>query len=191
VPSDDDDDLFEANLDPAMVQRQQEMLAGLSRQPSYYESYEETRVRFVLKFFLPKAASKLEHELRTNSGSELTFAGFNDMFPSFPVVLGAAKPERALHLDESCFLPNLFKEFAQSTLFKLMSRFFAEKIDTIAKRPAGLVVPRKGFPHGLVVHTLSCEHVGPVLTWPHGKANLYVQRFDNLLKSIQQSGWSP
>lgn len=191
MPSNDDDDLFEANLDPAMVQRQQEMLAGLSRQPSYYESYEETRVRFVLKFFLPKAASKLEHEIRTGNGSELTFSGFRDMFPSFPVLLGAVKPERALHLDESCFLPNLFKEFAQSTLFKLLANFFTEKLDATIKGPAGLVVPRKGFPHGLVVHTLNCEHIGPVLVWPYAKANLYVQRFDNLLKGIQQMGWTP
>ena len=191
MPSDDDDDLFEARVDPELIQRQQEMLAGLSRQPSYYEGYEETRVRFLLKFFLPRAASKLEQELRASNGSELTFAGFANLFPSFPVFLGAIKPTKALHLDESCFLPNLFNEFARSTVFKLLSSFFEEKLDTISNRPAGLIVPRKGFPHGLVVHTLNCDHVGPVLTWPHGKANLYVQRFDNLLKGVQQSGWAP
>ncbi len=193
MPNDDDDDLFEARVDPEVIQRQQEMLAGLSHQPSYYEGYEETRVRFLLKFFLPKAANKLEQELRANNGSELTFSGFADMFPSFPVFLGAVKPPKALHLDESCFLPSLFKEFSRSTVFKLLSNFFDEKVDTIANRPAGLIVPRKGFPHGMIAHTLQMtEFVGPVFVYPQLNCHkfVYVQRFDNFLQVVKNTGWT-
>jgi len=196
VPSDDDDDLFGASIDPEISERQKEMLAGLSRWPSYYESYEEGRVRYLLKFLFPKTANVLEKQIRNKNGSDLTFAGFSDEYPSFPVVLGAIKPSTGLHIDESCFLPNLFNNFTKSTIFKLFDKFFEDNYERIAKRPAGVVLQRKGFPHGMVVHTFQgLSFIGPVLMWPlvseKDTKHIYLHRFDNFLVSVRETGWTP
>lgn len=196
MQDDDDDDLFGASVDPEILDRQREMLAGLSRQPSYFESYEEGRVRYLLKFLFPKTANSLEKQIRNKHGSDLTFSGFHDEHPSFPVVLGAVKPSLSLHVDESCFLPNLFNSFTKSTIFKLFDKFFDENYERIAGRPAGLVLQRKGFPHGMVIHTFEgLSFTGPVLMWPlvsdKETRHLYLHRFDNFLSSVRESGWTP
>ena len=196
MPNDDDDDLFNTSVDPEVLERQQKMLAGLSRQPSYYESYEEGRVRYFLKFLFPKTANVLEKQIRSKNGSELTFAGFHNEYPSFPVVLGAIKPNKALHIDESCFLPSLFNNFTKSTIFKLFDKFFEESYERIENRLAGLVLQRKGFPHGMVIHTFQgLSFAGPVLMWPlvseKDTKHLYLHRFDNFLLSVRETGWTP
>lgn len=196
MQNDDDEDLFGPSVEPEMLDKQRDMLASLSRQPSYYESYEEGRVRYLLKFLFPKTANTLERDIRKKNGSDLTFAGFNDECATFPVMLGAVKPARALHVDESCFLPNLFNNFTKSTIFKLFEKFFEENCDRIASRPSGLVFQRKGFPHGGIIHTFEgLSLVGPVLVWPLLKTketkHLYLHRFDNFLTSVRESGWTP
>jgi hypothetical protein len=120
------------------------------------QAYESSRVTFLLK---QTGRGPLEPALRRQHVDQfgspaLTFAGFAERFPEFPVLLGAAwRPGVPLHEDPKATLPVWFRDFPKLPFMPAFYELVARTRASARGRAAGLIFPRKGFDQGLVVHT--------------------------------------
>lgn len=162
--------------------------------------YEERLVRFVVtQLKLGTAAMKqLSARRRNLDGSGyLLLADFNELFPDFPIVLGADRLEGIrLHLEPRAFLPSLFKAFDKAPFVAAYEAFWAAAASRAQGRALGLIFPRKGFRHGLIIHNGGLDEYwirGMVMVYQGGteqkQERLYVQSFAPLVESIREHGW--
>lgn len=165
--------------------------------------HEAGLVRYVLKRFgLTKQASVLARRNAECTGVEtLTFSAFCAEYPSFPFMLGCDLLAGVkLHREVKATVPNMFKAFHEVPFTAPFLQFAAQAEDTRCGRSVGLIVPRRGFQWGLVVHD-SANGSG----WAGGlcfvykgrdkkKAyTLYVRPFSALIEELfaQGRGWRP
>lgn len=166
--------------------------------------YEARLVGFVLKkFHLERVERQLrKRDSREGGAGDLKFRYFCDEYRSFPILLGA-DPLRGitLHTDSRAFLPALFKNFDKTPFVMAYEEFFEDVADAADSRAVGLVFPRKGIRHGLVIHNgddldRAVFH-GMVMTYHGGtkkaRRNLYVQPFQTLVEALHKEGhgWRP
>ena len=120
--------------------------------------WETARVEATVKRL--KLHKNVMGELRKQSGGELTFEGFNDRFPNFPVVLAgtALVGMEPLHRHSGAIHPMWFKSFRNLPFISFYEDFIhttaslASFTNSVALRPRGMVFPRKGFRDGLILH---------------------------------------
>lgn len=166
--------------------------------------FEAARVRFVLKKCgLPKKAERELQELhRERLGSVgLNFALFNEIYPTFPVVLGTSRLAGAeLHRDPRAILPMWFSKFQDVPFYPPFEALESAVKGHASGRPIGLVFPRKGFAQGLIIHTEGLDEY-----WLHGgcyvyrggtknrRVDLFVRPFASLIEAIHNRGrgWDP
>lgn len=166
--------------------------------------YQNRLVGFVLKrFHLERQERHLrKRDEREGGAGDLKFSLFCDEHRTFPVLLGA-NPLRGttLHTDPRCFLPQLFKNFDKAPFVTAYEEFFEQVADKADGRAVGLVFPRKGIRHGLVIHNgddldRRVFH-GLVMTYHGGtkkeRLNLYVQPFQTMIEALHNEGhgWRP
>jgi hypothetical protein len=170
----------------------------------YEESYEAACVAFFLELFKFSAKEKRAlrdlYVKRTGRVPILKFSIFNDEYPTFPVLLGARRIDK-LQADPTAFLPALFRNFRQATFVTVYDAFFEANESRAAGKPIGLVFPRKGIPHGLIVHNAealdSVIHHGTVLVHHSGTAQhvhrVFVQPFQIFCEGLYRKGhgWKP
>lgn len=166
--------------------------------------YEEDKVKFLLKRLkLSKLEGELRHTqvLQTNE-SFLTFDAFNNMFPTFPILLGAVKLKN-VHIDSRTQLPTLIKSFESAPFVELYEQFYEQNNNRADKesRLIGLVFPRKGIPSGLIIYATDDLEEIPfsekelLLTYLSGKGKdrsyIMVRSFGKVLDAIHSSlcGW--
>ncbi|MCI0420757.1 MAG: hypothetical protein L0312_16275 [Acidobacteria bacterium] len=169
----------------------------------YAAQYEASRVRYMLKVLhLSKQETTLRTDWEKQTGSaNLTFAAFNEQYPSFPVVLGASLLDGCkLHTDPRAFIPSLFKDFQRAPFVTAYDEFYESNRDRADGRALGLVFRRKGILHGMVIHSEGMEgvwHRGLVWVYHGGTRTtpfrLYVRPFQVMLEGIwsQGRGWRP
>ena len=160
-------------------------------------AWEHARVQFVIKHFrLQRHRHELLEEAPILHGARhLTFDGFAQHFPTFPIRLvtenlGGQKP---LHRDQKAVLPYWFKSFTELPFMppyeEALTRHMA------FGRPVGMIFLRSGFKQGLVIHN-GGENYLPEKTSCflhryklHNKLwTLHVMPFHILLKQID---WEP
>lgn len=158
-----------------------------------------------------KSLRKLNEEL----GHEhlLTQEAFRAMFPTFPIrfetsrLRGIEIPDvdsrtQVDYRVERCgrfWEPNRFKSFNRVPVVGLYNLLLSElPEDIVSCLPVGLVFPRKGFTHGMVIHNDDSEKF-----WTHGSAwvfkgtkahpkKQYMQPFIDVVKAIkEEAGWQP
>lgn len=170
-------------------------------------AFEEGKVLFTLRAFGLNAA-RTAAELRRHEEAErgvpaLTFRAFHARFPSFPLLLGTSRLDGgALHLDRRALLPALFREFTRAPFVTAYEAFYERHAERAGGRPVGLVFPRKGLRHGLVVYAGGLDDLpfGPretALVYAGGPAaggrGLVVRSYQRLLEALRDSdrGWRP
>jgi hypothetical protein len=161
--------------------------------------YEEGRVRFLVRALrlTPAAVRQLRQEEERRSGRPwLTLRAFNDLYPSFPILLGADElPCVRLHLDPRAMLPALFRRFRDAPFVQAYERFRASlEVDELGARAVGLVFPRRGVRHGLLVTddelaAVPYRGLSLVHSDPGTGSRLYVRLFQNVVEGIYQAGW--
>jgi hypothetical protein len=165
--------------------------------------WEAARVEYAVKKL--KLGRHVSAELRAHSsGSHISFNEFNNRFPTFPLLLSASSlpGEKAIHRDPKGVHPMWFKSFKGLSFIK----FYEEELERYKSdvfgdhsRVLGMVFPRKGFVHGLVVHNGDWQTFLPHNAGCHlyqggtGKSvTLVVQPFTALLDHIRAGlHWEP
>jgi len=118
--------------------------------------WETTRVEATVRRL--KLHKNVLNELRQQGGGEVTFEGFNDRFPNFPVVLAgtALAGMEPLHRHSGAIHPMWFKSFRNLPFISFYEDLLhvagADRYADSKFRPFGLVFPRKGFRDGLILH---------------------------------------
>jgi len=159
---------------------------------------EERLVLFLLKNLLPspdsfKIAQKRLRYLasRQNSSNNQCFINFYHffrMYPSFPVNLYYHYYNK-LHIDSSCFLPNLLNKFEKSFIYKTFKDVEQDRVKSISSSPSdfqeekkfGVIIPRKGIIYGII---------GTCLCFNKNNENLTVQTFKNFVLCLKESGYT-
>lgn len=157
--------------------------------------WETTRVEATVRRL--KLHKNVLHELRKQGGGELTFEGFNDRFPNFPLVLfgTALAGMEPLHRNAGAIHPMWFKSF-QNLPFMPFFEDAAQRMTTGA-RPFGLVFPRKGFREGLIIHNgdweaFTADRSSFHLFKAHEDLNLLVQPYAAFLDHVRDGiAWTP
>lgn len=171
-------------------------------------SYEEGRVDYLLKRF-GLNARKVGNELRemgegATGRYDLTFRAWNEMFPSFPLLLGAATlGEVKLHLDPKAMLPALYKEFSEAPFVRAYEDFYEANVKRARDRTVGLVFRRKGIRSGLIVYATNDLQDLPLakremlMAYAGGDKKdrhwMVVRSFEKVIDAIHNrgSGWTP
>lgn len=171
-------------------------------------SFEAGRVNYLLtvfKFNAGKTAAALRRaEAAARGTAELTFRAFDEAYPTFPVVLGASRLGGVqLHLAPTAFLPALFRDFGRAPFVTAYEEFYEAAADRADGRPVGLVFPRKGLRHGLVIYAADDPAALPlgereaVFCYAAGSKKarqwLVVRSFQRTLEAVHNAGhgWRP
>ena len=167
------------------------------------EKWESARVEYTIKRL--KLGSHVLKELHSHVlGGRLSFDDFNNRFPTFPMLLSASSlpGEQPLHRHPKGIHPMWFKSFTGLPFISFYEEELARyKNDIFGDEPRtlGMVFPRKGFAHGLVVHNGEWQTYLPKNSGCHlyqgGKIKsmtLVVQPFTALLDHIREGlHWEP
>jgi hypothetical protein len=156
--------------------------------------WEEALVRHTLSVFKGGPAQRrqlYEHWHRaTGNDGVLRFSAFNNVYPYFPIVLGSTRLDEPIHRCKHSIEPARYKKFTKVPFVVAYQDFFSERFVKGDLRSIGLVFPRRGFKHGLVIHNDDSE-----TSWTQGscwvyKTNkgvrLYVQPYLQLLNGIKE-----
>jgi hypothetical protein len=156
--------------------------------------FEEERVAMVLAPFGLAAAKweLLDAHLVETGTRRLTFAGFRQRFPTFPVVLAAHYVGGVGHRVDPA---DLFRRPDRLFLTDLYLEAYTRLADDACDRPVGLVLPFDGYRGGIALHNGDFDTRGVRLTYPvPGDVPPYrvtAEPFDRLLEYLAGGGWSP
>jgi hypothetical protein len=154
-------------------------------------------VRHTLKRLSLRAERRLRDHWQAEHGERyLKFASFNDVFPTFPFLLGSTRLDIHVHKDPKSTEPSRFKKFSRVPFVQAYEEFHADMVAEAATRSVALVFPRRGFKYGLVIHNDDSETYwerGLCWVFKGEKHRLYVQPYANLLDAIYKNGhgWRP
>lgn len=156
--------------------------------------FEDERVKMILTEF------KLLSDLQALLGDceqrlgvrRLTFESFHEIFPTFPILLGARCRSRVA---EHCTPATLFRSFDDIFLMDLYLEVFARFQEEAFSRPIGLVVPFDGYRGGMIVHNgeygtrgTRMVHDMPDDVPPH---RVTVEPFGRFVKYLARGQWTP
>jgi len=182
--------------------------------------FEAERLKWLLqRFGLKKRMHQVIRRYHADTGrSELRFEAFNEVFPTFPFLIGCTKlqgvpmPGRVsksgqqkvtpvdyhIYLDPASTEPARFKNFTKVPFVGAYKDFYAASAGRANGRKVALIFPRKGFLHGMVMHNDSSEQFWTEgLSWvykvPGTENRLYVQPLSALVEAIYEGGrgWRP
>jgi len=155
------------------------------------DSFEELRVRFLIKSFkLDKFTKPLLKMGETRTGRPLLLLScFNEGFPTFPFLLGASRLDKAVHKDPKCTFPALFQNYRGASFVKAYEELY-ERI-SVGDKPVGLIFPRNRIQQGLLIHNseLIAKRVeGMTLTLNNKGHFLFVQPLLSVVSSMYNHG---
>lgn len=170
-------------------------------------SWEDSKVKYLLGVFkIPKQARDVASVAERQTGKpDLTLRAFDEVYPSFPIVLGASRLGGVqLHLDKTAMIPALFKAFGAAPFMKAYEQFYETAAPRAGGRPVGLIFPRKGLKNGMVVYAADDPQIIPFcereafFTYVGGKSKkdrhwIIVRSFQKLLEAVHNGGhgWRP
>ena len=160
-------------------------------------AWEHARVQFVIKSFkLQRFRKDLLSQAETLHGARhLTFRGFAEQFPSFPlrVVAENLGGQVPLHKNSKAVLPYWFKSFTGLPFMDAYREALRE--NTRFGWPVGMVFPRRGFQQGLIVANIDANLIPIKVSCFMHRCKLhkeiqtfYVLPFHVLLKQVV---WEP
>lgn len=161
--------------------------------PSGQYHFEEGRVKMVLEAFGldDKKWELLDAHHREFGSRRLTFAGFRQLFPTFPVVLEA---RHVGGMGEDVERRDLFRRPGTVFMTDLYLEAYAKHADEAGDRPVALVLPFGRLRGGLVLHNGAFRGGRDWYTYglaggpPHRVA---AEPFARLLTYLAGGGWSP
>jgi len=165
--------------------------------------FEEGKVQFLLKRFgvTNKKWDMLRKSRDLVGENLLTVSLFNEMFPTFPIVLGCSRLGGVkLHTDLRCTTPALFRRFQDAPWVEAYEEFYEQVSGQALDRTIGLIFPRKGVQQGLLIHNGGLDaYWVRGLRWTYFGGTkekpqlLYVQPFAPLVGAIHNNGhgWRP
>jgi len=178
--------------------------SGFGDDPRWHAErrFEESRVNFLYrKCGLERDLATLRELHRDRLGYPgLNFSLFQELYPSFPIVLGCDRLNGlALHESSQAVLPAWYKSFAKVPFVPAFERFCERAAASLHGRGIGLIFPRKGFRDGLIIYTGldDCWNEGGGFIFRMGKADksvdVIVRPFADLVAGIYDSGrgWVP
>ena len=181
------------------------------------QEFENERVKFVMnRLGLSAQLREIGRIWEDRCGRfEYRFAAFNEVFPSFPFLLGSSvlrgvevikngrivhttPQDYAVHRDTRSVVPSCFKDFAGVPFVAAYATLSDQLAGDAAARSICLVFRRHGFLHGMCVHDDQSEQYwSEGLSWvykiPKTGKRLYVQPFQHLIDDIHNNGrgWRP
>jgi len=171
-------------------------------QQQYAALFEESKVAFTVRRLclnkqLCQELDTMEFQRTGTQRTISTFATFNSRFPSFPVVLSANWLNGVkLHNRADCVHPKWFQSFSRLPFFRPFVELVRVAEANREVRPQGMVFPRKGIMHGLIVHNADSQTYSEKCRSMHvyrgDGIDLVVQPFSGFLDSILASRlWTP
>lgn len=158
--------------------------------------WESARVEWTLRRL--SLDIQLKQLRKDTTGGRFTFEDFAGILPTFPVQLRAETIEGLpLHRNPKAIHPLWFKSFRHLSFVESYERLFGELADK--DKPLGMVFPRKGFLHGLIIHNGDWDlFVAPQSSCHMFKGgskrsmNLIVQPYMSFIDNIKSGlAWSP
>jgi len=170
------------------------------------KSFEEGKVLFLLRA-LKLDVTKTSRDMRAiesdlSGNTNLTFQAFERRYQSFPLCMRASRLSGvSLHLTGSSQFPALFKAFDKTPFCQA---FQAECEEQRSKyKSFGLVFPRHGFKHGLIIYGTDTLETLPISNKESAFINvqpntapyplLVVRSFQKTIEAIYNNGegWTP
>lgn len=170
------------------------------------ERFEDSRVAYIVRTMSPQNAKRWISRVRARAeeatgNPNLTFDAFDEVFETFPFYLGSTwLGGKSLHLDPTAMIPACFRNFQRVPFVRAFASFFEAAAPVARGRPVGLIFPRKGIKHGMVITSGLPEAMNfRGLTWVyHGgtrqrQQKLYVVLLQSLLEALHNKGhgWKP
>ncbi len=166
------------------------------------------RVEFLLGrsgFKAGKAAAALRAAADRAIGQPIVrFTEFNEANPTYPVLLGCSTLGGVkLHLEPTAMLPALINRFSSAPFVAAYEAFYDKVRDAAAGRVIGLVFPRKGVRHGMLIYAADDPQVLPlgereaVFLYAGGDKKdrhwVLVRAFQKAVEAIHNAGhgWTP
>lgn len=165
-------------------------------------AFEEGRVGYLMREFRLNAR-EVGAELRRLAGGErMTLAAWDQAFPTFPIRLAASRLGGVkLHTDPSALFPSLIQKFPQARFVTAYDAVYEREGQ--GAKPVGLVFPRKGIRHGMVVYATADFNALPLarreafLAYAAGDKTdrhwVLVRSFQKLVEAVHNGGhgWRP
>ena len=152
------------------------------------------RVRATLtKFGLAKHVGVLLSNHEDEFGMRrLTFVGFRQIFPTFPVVLEA---QFVPGIGQRCRPADLFRTFGDSALTEAYLEAYARLHIEADGRPIGLIVPFDSYRGGVIVHNGAFDSRGTRLihdvVGDRPPYRITIEPYDRFLTYLARGGWPP
>lgn len=142
------------------------------------------------------SAILVKHDEQETGRGELTMRAFNELYPSFPLLLScSAAAGHKLYLDRRALIPALFSRFSLAPFVKYYEDWYEQADGQANGRAIGLVFPRKGLPGGMILHGEGIEGVffkGATMVETGGTkrhpARLYLRLYRSLVTAIHNGG---
>jgi len=152
---------------------------------------EQARVEFILREFglLDWRGTILDAQKQISGKKRLGFAGFDQIFPGFPICL-ESQPFYRLVEHSTCSQTALFRNFRRYVPYEK----FQDVLDSIGERagarPVGVLYRWQGVKHGLIIHNgdFPAADFKQVLPW--GKNYLTVQHFGRFVRTLAVGQWN-
>lgn len=158
------------------------------------EHFEDGRVRIVLRHLglaASEPALRRRHRETWGGPGRLTFEGFREAYPTFPVVLEAF----ALSSVGSLRAAHLFRVFERTSLLDRYLEAYTRREQEAGGRPIGLVIPFGGYRGGVIIHDGDLDvrgtrlvHDVPGDVAPH---RVTVEPFVRFVRHLARGGWTP
>lgn len=158
--------------------------------------HEERAVHFLVQQLGLGHRGKAVRDAAPDGSGQLTLAAFNELFPTFPLLMAASTLNGAkLHLDPRTFLPAMFKNFAAVPFVTAYEEVLEQLYPSANGRSVGLVFPRNGFRLGMVIFNETFEQTnyhGLSLVYRGGDRKhvnrLFVQPFQETILALWNKG---
>jgi hypothetical protein len=158
----------------------------------WQKRFEGDRVRQTLTIFgmVKDVGHLLANHEQEYGTRQLTFDGFREAFPTFPVVLAATWIPR---IAERCRPAELFRKFGDSVLAERYLEAYARLHEEADGRPIVLVVPFDGYRGGVVIHNGAMDTRGTRLihdiTGDRPPYRISAEPYDCFLTCLARGGW--
>lgn len=161
---------------------------------------EEALVKYLVKVFNLGLAARAEMARTWHSRHRvhaLRIAVFNDRYPTFPFLLGYSRlGGKHVHRDPGAAEPSRFRKFSDVSFVEAYREFYDDNYHPKDLRKLGLVFPRRGFVHGMIIHNDDTEMFwASGLCWVYKSKKgqrLYVQPLNNVMEQVKKSRtWRP
>lgn len=151
---------------------------------------EQARVELILQVFGLNEwrGQVLDAQAQASGRQQLGLAGFDRVFPGFPVCL-VAKPLYRLVEHSTCSQTALFRNYRRYVAYEQFLEIWEDTAEHASGRPIGLLYRWQGVKHGLILHNGNFPSRDFRQVFPWGKKRLTVEHFRRFVRTLAAGKW--